>query len=96
MRGSALTRAKSLVRLCLERLPAAAYFNVVSFGARESCLFNDSVKASEENVKSALTFVDELDAPADGASDVYRVLESVHETGPVADGHHKQVRSQTI
>lgn len=90
MRGATLERARAILRLALDKLPADCYFNIVSFGPSAACLFADSVLASKENVERALAFVDELRA-LDGAVDVYRILDTVHETKAVADGWHKQV-----
>ncbi len=66
MMGHNITIAKEAARLFLLSLPSDSYFNIMSFGSSYKSLFGQSVKYSNESMKSAMHSLSQFDADMGG------------------------------
>jgi len=74
MQGDSIKQAKQSLRFALNTLNSQDSFNIISFESTPSILFNTTVMASPQNIKSALSFINNL--TADGGTEMYKPLAS--------------------
>ena len=77
MSGSSIRMAVKAAKLFIKSLPQASRFNVVSFGSGYETMFSQSVAYTKENIKSALSHLDQFDANM-GGTEIYQPLQQIY------------------
>ncbi|MFC1601974.1 marine proteobacterial sortase target protein [Pseudomonadota bacterium] len=62
MHGASIRQAREALKMALQRLTPADYFNAIQFNSHTHALFNEALAATPQNIKRAMAYVDGLAA----------------------------------
>ncbi|XP_039454035.1 von Willebrand factor A domain-containing protein 5A-like isoform X2 [Oreochromis aureus] len=77
MNYTRIRSARDTLLLLLKSLPMGCYFNIYSFGSRYEHIFSTSVKYKQENVKIALTKIEQMEADL-GGTEILEPLKHIY------------------
>ncbi len=88
MGGFPIEKCKEVMRLCLSKMRKNDLFNVIKFSGSTGILWKQSEKATDENVKSALDYVDQM--RGGGGTEMLSAINSIFDL-PKTEGRRRLV-----
>lgn len=90
MGGARINSAANALQLFLRSLPENCYFNIVGFGSRFVCLFQDSKRYSEESMNKASQHASTMRADL-GGTELLQPLNHIYNNMPQRPGYSRQI-----
>ncbi|VDL94005.1 unnamed protein product [Schistocephalus solidus] len=90
MEGESIQQAKKALLIFLKSLPSACRFQIVGFGSIHAALFSEPLDYTEETLKRAIAYQEDLEADM-GGTEVLPALEAVYAVPLTGAGWSRQI-----